>query len=447
MGRLSVLAVTTALWLAPAVADAQQPMFGEALERELGREGGVTADEAAHRALTADPAIESARADRRAARERTTVATLAYLPRVTSRLRYMRLSEVEQDPSAPITLPQILDQWSSELSLDVPLSDYLLRLPHQHRAASLTERATESSLEATQRDVATHARLVYWSWARAHLAAMVTAQAHADAIAHVADTRAAQEAGSASIADLLRAESEASTRELAVVRARADETRRADELRTIARLDPERELAIGERLAPSLDLPLDVEPLLEAAYSSRPELDSLAHIAGAERSRGTAARAAAYPRLNLLATATMANPNQRVFPQHDEFDSSWQAGVELSWSFSGIQSAMAEGRAYDASADAYDADRDALRDAIRREVVDGVASVREAEASVATTAHGLESAEEQHRVRRELYLAGRATASEVLDAETALVRARLDAIEARIAREVAHVRLDAAIGR
>ena len=60
---------------------------------------------------------------------------------------------------------------------------------------------------------------------------------------------------------------------------------------------------------------------------------------------------------------------------------------------------------------------------------------------------GLASAEESYRVRRELFRAGRATSVELTDAETDLMRSRLDALNARMDARVAKVNLEHALGR
>ena len=75
--------------------------------------------------------------------------------------------------------------------------------------------------------------------------------------------------------------------------------------------------------------------------------------------------------------------------------------------------------------------------------------VVEEEARVAeqTTARGLAAAQESYRARRLLYQNGRATTVELLDAETDLTRARLDALGARIDERVASVRLAYALGQ
>jgi outer membrane protein TolC len=112
-----------------------------------------------------------------------------------------------------------------------------------------------------------------------------------------------------------------------------------------------------------------------------------------------------------------------------------------------VADALAAARAARAQAAQSEAQREALRDSIRQQVEDAVQSLRAAESSLVSTTRGLEAAEESYRVRRELFVNGRATTVEMTDAETELTQARLDAIGARIDHREAVVRLDHATGR
>ncbi len=64
-----------------------------------------------------------------------------------------------------------------------------------------------------------------------------------------------------------------------------------------------------------------------------------------------------------------------------------------------------------------------------------------------STARGLSAAEEGYRVRRLLFLAGRATSVELTDAETELTRARQSALDARVDQRVSRERFQHAVGR
>ena len=72
---------------------------------------------------------------------------------------------------------------------------------------------------------------------------------------------------------------------------------------------------------------------------------------------------------------------------------------------------------------------------------------QKAAASIEAAERGLASAEEALRVRRELFRNGKATSVDLVDAETAVTRARLQRIDAHVGLLVAQTRLDHATGR
>jgi outer membrane protein TolC len=153
------------------------------------------------------------------------------------------------------------------------------------------------------------------------------------------------------------------------------------------------------------------------------------------------------PRLDAFANAQYSNPNSRVFPATDEFRGSWDAGLQLTWVLSDAASAGARSAAAEARARAAEERKNELIDAIRLEVLAADQDAREALVARDTSARGLTAAEESYRARRLLYQNGRATTVELLDAETDLTRARLDALGALIDARVAEVRLAYAVGR
>src|SRR5262249_31333966 len=95
------------------------------------------------------------------------------------------------------------------------------------------------------------------------------------------------------------------------------------------------------------------------------------------------------------------------------------------------------------------ADRENLERGTRIEVLAAQQAVALAQHALATTQKGLAAAEESYRVRRELLNAERATAVELVDAETELTRARIPALHAPNAPDalrVARAQLAHALG-
>ncbi len=119
----------------------------------------------------------------------------------------------------------------------------------------------------------------------------------------------------------------------------------------------------------------------------------------------------------------------------------------LSWSPNDAFGAREAGDALDAKARAARAQRRAIGDQLRSEVVSAYESLERSGASLEAARKGIVAAEESHRVRRELYKNGRATSTEMTDAETDLLRSRLALVDALIDARVARVRLLHATGR
>jgi outer membrane protein TolC len=108
---------------------------------------------------------------------------------------------------------------------------------------------------------------------------------------------------------------------------------------------------------------------------------------------------------------------------------------------------MATAREQSARASQVRAQREAAIDGLRIEIAQTTSGVAESDAAVETSRKGLEASEEGYRVRRDLFLAGKATLVEVTDAFAELTRARLEVVDALVMSRIARVRLDHALGR
>lgn len=451
-------------------AGAQRPAFAERMDAVLARPGGLTANDVARRSTGTSFEVMARRAELAAASAEADRALSGYVPRVTLTARYTRLSEVEggaagsivaapgiaEGPippgtplvSVPLSFPTLQNQYLLQASLTVPVSDYFLRVAPQNAAASRAEAAASHSVESAERRAAADARTAYYGWVRARLGVVVTEQALEQAKGHLADAQQALAVGTASPADVLRLESQVARSELLLESARNLDRLTERQLRIAMHDRGTTPYVIGEDIRVDLPTPsiADADELAARALERRPDAKELRVTADALRKQASVARAGLFPRLDLFANATYANPNSRSFPQEDEFTGSWDAGAQLTWTISDIPSSYSAGRAESARAAALDARRNALADGIRLEIFSAIQDVREADLAIATTLRGLASAEESYRVRRLLFENGKATSTELLDAEADVTRARLEALGARIDARVARVRLAYAAG-
>jgi outer membrane protein len=455
----------------PADPAAPTASLDQLLDAELGAPGGLTADQVAERAAETSPSVAGRGAELSAAEAALDRASLAYLPTTTLSGRYSRLSDTENGslgnlvaaPGAapgplatgtplvnvPLSIDSPLNQYVLQASVSVPLSDYLLRLRSSRESAAHGVTSATGNLDASRRKARADARLFYYDWVRARLSAVVAQQALTQARAHLTDAETAFRLGTVSNADVLRVTSQVAESELLVTTSQHASALSEERLRTVQHDQSGQPYHVGEdprRAVPGAPAQ-PIAALWAEAVRSRPELAALSAEVRAQLARASVERAAYVPRLDAFANAQYSNPNSRVFPQTDEFRGSWDAGLQLTWVISDAASAGARSRGAEANARAAEQRRAELVDAIRIDVLDADQAVREARVAQETSARGLAAAEESYRARRMLYQNGRATTVELLDAETDLTRARLDALGAFIDARVAAVRLAYAVGR
>ncbi|HZW87789.1 MAG TPA: TolC family protein [Myxococcaceae bacterium] len=468
-----IAAVLFFLSLLPALAHARElraePPSAVLLQVEA---GGLTADEVAHRAVETSPDLDAKLREVDAAAAQVDAALVGFFPRLKTQATYNHLSYVEpakfgggvQAPGAPAgplssgtqlvntppeSFPSIRNSTDITTSLTFPVTDVLLRVSRDHAAASRSARAARLNALATRLKVQTDARLAYYGWLRAKLQTEVAARSVVQARQHLEDVQVAFRADKVAKADVLRVESQLADAELTHTRARNLVTYTGSQLAIIMHVTPGAEFAVGEDVLKPLS-PVStgtVAALTDEAADNRPEMHALAASAEAQRQQAASARGAGMPQLSLVGSTSYSNPSSRVFPQTDTFTSTWALGVQASISPNDIASGILNGKVYDRKAASTEAQRRSLRDSLALEVAQSVQDIDNADAAVESTARGLAAAQEGYRVRRLLFLAGRATSVELTDSETELTRAGQAAADARVDQRVSRERFLHAVGR
>jgi outer membrane protein TolC len=413
--------------------------------------GGLTADQAAGRAGKVSPTVARRVAEVQAAIASQESASLARVPLIGGKAAYTKLSPI--DPISfgsmfpPIEIPD--NSYTVQGQVSVALSDYVLRFPKLVEAAKLGVAAARTNQASSEINAAQEARVAYYEWVRSQLTVIVAERQHTQVEAVLKQVRALADAQRLSKADLMRVESNEaeSARELDQLRYLS--ALREEQLRLLIGAGPEEKLEVGEdaRADVTAPAPAALDDLMKLATAKRLEFRALDLGIKAREKQREVEKANQLPRLSAFATADFANPNPRIFPQKDQFDFTWQAGVQLSWTLNDALQSRATERRITAETNELRADREALLRGTRIEVLSAEQGVQTAQLSLATTQKGLAAAEEGYRVRRELLNAERATAVELVDAEADLTRARIAAINARVNLRIAIAALAHALGQ
>jgi outer membrane protein len=412
--------------------------------------GGLTSDEVARRAQVTSPNALAQRQAIMAAEARLQEAVVGYYPRLTVTGRYTRVSEQPAITFNQTTFGFPTNQYLLQAGVTVPLSDYILRLSHQHAAASHSVRAAKLDEGAAQLQAAVNGRTAYYSWLRALAQVTVSRHALENARGHLKDANNSFEAGTASKADVLAVESQVANAEL--VLAQAENLARVNEEQIrVAMHDAGREsYVVGEDLGADVTSPLmsaSLGALWSEALSRRLEIRSFDENASSAREQAKAAKAGYYPNLSAFGDIVTAKPNPRVFIPSDNFKTTWDFGAQITWTPNDAFVGSGQHAEATARAAQIEAQKAALIDSVKLEVMQAYQAMLEAQVAIQTSTRGLAAAEESYRVRRELFRNGRATSVELTDAEIGLRNASFISITARANLRAALAQLQHGVGR
>jgi outer membrane protein len=416
--------------------------------------GGLTPDEAAKGARQTKASVRVKRAQLDAASAKVDQALVTFFPRLSVTASYTQLSPIKP-PSIPIAgimvnFPAPLEHSAVlSASLALPISDYVLRISQGYAAAKHSERGRRLDVEAETLQAAADARVAYFNWVRSRGQIVVSQQSVDQARAHVIDANRSFAVGLVSRADVLRFEAQVAAAQQLLAEAQALSGVTEEQLRIVIGLPTERPLAVGfDVLHEPPTVPTEkLAELQDLAMQRRLEIRALDETELSLKELVKVAQSAYAPRVEAFADATYANPNPRFFPAQDRFDGSWDAGVRLSWTINDSFTAAGASAEAKANAAVIAAQKSALRDGLRLELASAYNDVQKSAFSIEAAERQLAAAEETLRVRNELFRNGKATSTDVVDAEGEVTFARLSRLNARIGLLVARVRLEHAVGR
>jgi outer membrane protein len=486
-GRRRLTPLVLALWCGAAVlatpgALAQtsptSPASGGALRLTLG--------EALQRARDASARLAELRSLSAAAGAGLIGARAERLPQLDVSAGYTRQSDVPEltlslpGLGARTVFPNIPDNYRSHLGLALPLYTGG-RIGSTVTANAQQLMAANQDLEQGRADLALETAGAYWSLVTAGDSERVLAASLADYDAHLKEARDRRDVGMAASNEVLAVAVQRDQAELARLQAASSAAvANANLLRLLdlpagvqiepveplAEPAPPRDAAAppaatgATAAAPAAAAPVAAAPaaaamtgaeppetLIATAEAARPEIAALRGRIAASRASAEAVRAARRPQANLAAGYDYANPNTRILPLEARWKTSWSVGATVSLSlFDGGRTAAAAAQ-IDAQADALGHRLEDLERRVRLDVTQRQLELATARQAAAVAGHNLDSARENVRVAHDRYHEGVIPSSELLDAETALLRAGLDRANALTQVRVALANFDRALGR
>jgi outer membrane protein len=350
--------------------------------------------------------------------------------------------------SAAGGFPVILDNFDLRATLQYPVFTGF-RLEANKAASELTAQATYQDLSKDKIETAFNTKNAYWMLYKARQFKRVTEETVQQAEAHVRDVQNMVKLGMMTNNDLLRLQVQLSNAKLTVIEASNNERLGMVSLNNMlgVPLDTELELATNldvEHYQPS-GQPV-YEQAVQKALEARPDVTATELRVKAAEQGVRAANGGWLPQVSVAANAIYANPNQRFILDGAVWNATWDASLQLQWTIwnwnvSGHQAAQAEAQV----AQVNDL-LGQLKDGIKVEVMQNYLSLQQSREKIAVAKQTVEQSNENYRITNEKFKKGSALTSDLTDAETLQLQAKVSFISAVIDYEIAQARLAKSIG-
>ncbi len=415
----------------------------------------LTLDQALSKAMAANPSITGSRESLNAAGHKVDGSWSGYLPQVVASLGYKRATansaaspwiDLSAFGAAGSSFKNVLSRESPDSYNNLSASLSASQTIWDFGRTLGTNRAAVALQDASSADVATTIQGVRLSVIQAYYGVLATREVVKAAEEtkrqmekHLSQARIQADAGVRQRIDVTRAESDLSSSDLALLRARNGAMLAKVNLDAAMGGVGDIDFEVVDPPEPAV-LDVDTDRAVQEALARRPEFQSLGSRVKAAGAGVTAARSAWFPALAATGGVAWAGYKFNDLPYN------WFVGATLNWNLlSGIPANAATEEAK-ANQRALQESLRSLEVGIRSEVQSAVLNYREAVQRIEPAKALLESAKQTLALAEGRYAAGAGSIMEVTDAQAIWVQATSGLIGARYDLQTARARLLKAMG-
>ncbi|MDQ3018962.1 MAG: TolC family protein [Bacteroidota bacterium] len=390
-------------------------------------------------------------------------ANSLFLPQLKLNASYLRQSNV--DPyfiiipfsAEPLQLSEvILNNYTLRLSLFQPLYTGG-RLFSSKKSAELITTSSEFDFNNEKNILASNVQVAFWNYYKALQIKRIADTTVRQTETHINDTKNFLINGLATTSDLLKLEVQNSNAKLQQLEAANNIELARVSFNKILGLPlssrTELKLSRDNQHLPHLDQ-MNYEPkefnlssLTSEALNNRIELKSLDYRIKSARENISIIKSAYYPLVSLFSNYYYQNPNLRIQPPVNEFNSTWDVGVNLSWDVWNWGSTSAQVRQAEQTFVQGKLNFEQLKESIELEVNQNYLNVIYLKERIDVSNIAIEQAKDNYKVTKEKYNVQLATSTEIVDAETALFQAETNYTNAIVDYRIALIKLYRSIGK
>jgi len=188
----------------------------------------------------------------------------------------------------------------------------------------------------------------------------------------------------------------------------------------------------------------DYKDLLEIAYASRPDWEQFNLTRKISEDEVGLARSEFWPMIALVGSYDIGSTR---YPSYTNDTETWMAMVSGTWNIFDGTATWNKIKESQAKLEANRANESGVRKGIALEVKDANFALRSAKENLAGTRKALDLAEENFKIADLRYNSGVGTNLDVIDAQVAVTRARIDHLQSQHDLQIAQARINKVIGR
>ncbi|MBK9791723.1 MAG: TolC family protein [Sphingobacteriales bacterium] len=189
-----------------------------------------------------------------------------------------------------------------------------------------------------------------------------------------------------------------------------------------------------------------IQSLIASSYADRAEFKAQDYRTKAADYQVKASKSAYMPTVSAVGNGYYNNPNQRIFPQENNFKSTWDVGVSVSWNIMQLYTARAiVSDAKNQKAQLLQATAQ-IKDGISMEVNAAYETLKVALLKIDLAQRAIDQATENKRILDNRFGAQVALLSDVLEADQFLLQAQTNLLNAQADAAIANYKLQRSLG-
>lgn len=376
-----------------------------------------------------------------------------YFPQLQLSANYTRLSDV---PSFvvdipifqhPITIAQtILNNYTFKLSLQQPLFTGFRIISQKNASEHLTE-ATRFDYQKDKNEAALGIRVAFWNYYKSLELKTVIDDNIKVITHHLEDTKNLMANGLATQNDILKLEVQLSNTKLIGIDADNNIDLARANLNKVLGFPLNAKTEISAEEIVYKDNFEQYTSLVDEALRNRSEILATGKRIEASEDNINASRSSYFPQVFLNGDYFYSRPNQRYQPPADNFHSTWDLGITLSWNIWTWGNTSGQVIQAEQNLIQNQTLKEQLMDNIELEVNQNYLNLKYSREKLDVLETTIQQAEENLRVTNEKYQHQLATSTDLVDAENSVINAQTNYKTALADYMISKTKLEKALGR